>query len=438
MSLLRGLPWFRKLFQDVSMLCHFKGYNLDLRRSIFEEAIRVVGAEVETNGFPLTLLRSEAGIDYASSQLAMRLLWEMQVVEGEKKKKKRRNSEPRHIIFVLGLPRSGTTRVHNLLKQAINKEAFTVTGELIERFQWPVEGSTDATIHRHGNDIPEEDCQFLQLIMWAPWIPNKLMLHHGQEKGVKEDALLWDQWIKTVPGTTLMAFHQRFYRFSCPPSQSMWICKDPVYTQYLSDICMCYPNAHIVWCHRQLDRLICSNLTINTNGPVPLTPDQILSPLIGSLTAGLRARQALEKSIVDIYYDQVSAQPWKAIQVVLDRFSVSYPADQAEEACRAWLQANPRPTNAGLGQIESFGIHHNDIAAAFQSYITGYPRIAPHTKTTLELCHYCQKQYPTVFVCSKCRSAQYCSSKCQVAAWKSGHKSLCTDTNHHNLQTISQ
>ena len=42
----------------------------------------------------------------------------------------------------------------------------------------------------------------------------------------------------------------------------------------------------------------------------------------------------------------------------------------------------------------------------------------------LLMCQHCDKPAPELR-CSRCRAAYYCSSACQRAAWKAGHKAAC-------------
>ena len=58
------------------------------------------------------------------------------------------------------------------------------------------------------------------------------------------------------------------------------------------------------------------------------------------------------------------------------------------------------------------------------------------TKTKIESCSYCKKEiYNAVtYLCSNCRTSQYCDSACQHRDWVTGHRYICKIIESKNIQ----
>ena len=57
-------------------------------------------------------------------------------------------------------------------------------------------------------------------------------------------------------------------------------------------------------------------------------------------------------------------------------------------------------------------------------------RLSRQSAPSLRFCNQCQSQEKhrgEYKCCAKCKKAHYCSSECQVKAWKRGHKQECEE-----------
>lgn len=268
----------------------------------------------------------------------------------------------RRPIFVAGLPRTGTTLLHNLLSQAPQTLALRT---------WELTASPRQLLHPHS--MPTKPSWLIsRLLRWVnESTPGLKEVHPIAAENNEECTLLlmnsltnvgfqllaplarYDQWLRQLSPARLTAvyeLHRRYLQLLSagrPPGH--WLLKAPVHLDSLPELFAVYPDAQVVLTERNPDQAVtssCSLFAVARGVLVENLDRRGLGPEVGDLLghAVQRAAAICERyadRIFTIRYDDLTTRPLEAVADLYRR--LDRPQDAAMgDAMRRWLQANPQ------------------------------------------------------------------------------------------------
>lgn len=295
--------------------------------------------------------------------------------------------EIRRPLFVLGLPRSGTTALHWLLAQDPANQVLEYwlaaaprprpprpTWEAEPAFQaaaavlrWVYETDPDLrAIHVMEPDGPEE-CRHL-------FVQSFLDHTFGSNATIPS----YTRYFEAQDMRPAYARHRDVLKLvgSTAPGRR-WVLKYPAHLRELDALLAIYPDACIVQTHRDPARVLPSVCSLVT-GWRSLYEGTADAKAIGAwqveLYAGMieKAMAVRERHPAAQFYDlpfhETVADPVGAIARIYRHFGFAW-TPEAERRMRAWHQANPQHKHGGHRySAERFGLCEDGIAERFAAY----------------------------------------------------------------------
>ena len=295
-------------------------------------------------------------------------------------------------VFVIGLPRSGTTFLHNLLTQdPASRSPLT----------WEIMFPSPPPRREACRDDPRiAQCQaklreigFLDEFLQA--------IHPFGAQRPEECNFIWEYTLRTVnymawwnvPSYTQMLYggdmqpvyeaHKRFLQhLQHRHLGERWVLKTPAHMAWLDTLLAVYPYACLIQCHRDPAKIIPSlanNLlqyrklysTLRPSGSFGMVELQAASL---KRVDALRDRAQYRERFIDAHYADVQADPMAVVRRIYQHFGMPLPV-QSETAMKAWLgrdrgehAAGPRHVYSG----ETFGVEHAEIDHHFGDYLRRY------------------------------------------------------------------
>jgi hypothetical protein len=270
-------------------------------------------------------------------------------------------------LFVLGLPRTGTSILHELL--ALDPATRTpMTWEVMQpwppperaRFETdPRIAATDAqlggverlipgfqAIHRMGASLPQE-CVAILAYEFASMLFSTTHRVPGYQR-----------WLEGIDHRRLYAAHKRwlqYFQWRAPAAR--WALKSPGHLWSLDALLAVYPDARIAQTHRDPLRVLASLVSLSTLlrslASDAIAPHEIALEWAPRLAAGLeasmRARDAAAlppERIFDVSFRDFVGNEIGTVRRLYAHFGLPFSAE-AEARMRRHLAANPKDQHGG-------------------------------------------------------------------------------------------
>ena len=306
--------------------------------------------------------------------------------------------EIREPLFIVGLPRSGTTLLHTLLAADPSHRA-PLTWEVmspsppsdqgvarrirhaersLSSLQWLA--PTFRRVHAMGAELPQECVGLMS--------PSFLSDQFDTMYNVPS----YRAWFLKQDLSPAYDYHRRFLQHLQHRRRgSRWVLKAPVHMFALPNVLSAYPDAFFVHAHRDPLKTITSVSSLiailrsvfsDTVDPVQIGRDA-LQYWAETMAAFMQERDRLpSKRICDVNYQAIRHDPIAAVRGVYEYFGWSL-SPEAEEKMRVVLAAQPREQN-GFHQYEpaQFGLSEAEVAPHFAAYcqrfgLSGRTGVAP-------------------------------------------------------------
>lgn len=290
-------------------------------------------------------------------------------------------------IFVSGLPRTGTTALSNLL--AADPAARSLRFWESQRPTPPPEAASYWTDPR----ITDADAMLAGMKQAAPDLA-RMHDDTGTSPTENQDLLgqhfctqhfegqanvpAYIQWWLGCDMVPAYRHHRRvlqLLQWRCPPVR--WNLKSPPDVCHLDAFVAVYPDARIVWTHRDPAKVLPSVCKLiqtiqrlfSEDGDPHALGRQQLALWAEGVRRGLAFRRRVgDARFADVFMHDLVAQPIDTVAGVYARFGLAFDAG-AETAMRTWIADNPPHKHGTIAtSLEEFGLTLGAVRGAFRDY----------------------------------------------------------------------
>lgn len=295
-------------------------------------------------------------------------------------------------IFIIGMPRTGTTILHAMLNEDVNHRSPLAWECLL-----PYPAATPQTF-RDNDQLKTVKKEFAQLFKL---VPDFLKKHHMSADSPQEclgiTAFDFNSFQITVqlyvPGymdwflnqsdmLSTMKFHKRFLQYlqSGGVNADRWLLKSPVHLMRLSEIFEVYPDARIIMTHRHPTEVVPSTASLissvrslysDTEDPVRTGHEQAELWSI-YFKKFLENRKILQKEdqIIDLQFEDFATDQIGTVKKIYEKFNLELTTNTIQRF-KNFLKSNPKGINGNHNyNLETFGLNRDDIVYQYRDYIT--------------------------------------------------------------------
>ena len=350
-----------------------------------ERLIEALNTEAQLNDFGQ--LRAQMTIDAG-------LVNRLEIVDFLKAHPDVESQEVRRPVFIIGLPRTGTTALHHML----NQDEANRTLRLWEA-QAPVPPPETATYHTD----PRIAERAAAVELTETFLPGFLKTHLIDAEEPDECYMLLNRDFMSVEYSAMFHIpsyanwlydnlcardcyrsHRRQLQLLQYHHPGNWVLKAPFHQLGLRQILHYYPDAVIVQTHRPPMAFVASGCSfselLRRSGSDAIDRNQIGRDWMDMLRIYTRTfeadRAALESThpgqFLDIQHDDFVADPWPAVEAIYAARHTPLHT-QGREAMATWLERNPKGKHGSHDyRLEDYGITRDEVAELFGDYIERY------------------------------------------------------------------
>lgn len=291
-------------------------------------------------------------------------------------------------VFVFGVPRTGTTLLSNLLAADPNRRS-PLTWEIDE----PVPPPKAATLYNDPRALARLEAE-RQLLAAHPEAgkyyrnsaiyPNECMFFMIHDfKG-----LLWEgrgklpgyrEWLLNADLTSTYEYHKRFLQMLQADAPGVWNLKMPSHGLWLETLLKIYPDARLVWAHRDpfaATGSFCSLMTLShrsATGAVdmPWIAENYAWQAVEHANRIMDSRDRLgENRIIDVHYADLINDPIGAMRALYATLGDDFTA-AAEAGMQTWVNDNPQDKfGKHEYKLAQYGLSVEKLAPQFERYLS--------------------------------------------------------------------
>ncbi|MET0362887.1 MAG: sulfotransferase [Sphingobium sp.] len=346
----------------------------------FEALTRLFAAiEAESGIDPSHYARIEAGQGHI---LGNRL----KIVEDRKRYPEIANEAVTRPIFVLGLPRSGTTLLQALLT-ADPSARGTLHWELLNPSPPPETATfgSDPRIALAQAQVADMSKDLLKIHPFDAMLPEECgrlfdmeVMNQGSFGTYHVPSYL--HWLLEQDYRAAYPWHKKaLQHFQHRHRGSHWVCKSNKHMFTMERLFETYPDLRLIWIHRDPATTLASLGSFIFNIRKTLRPDTdpqnlgrewaSLQELALQRTMMFREGLADDSMIFDVHYNDLMARPAETIAGIYRHFGMAFD-DGVRKAIGAWLTANPQDKHGRHSYgPDQFGLDADRIRERFSAYI---------------------------------------------------------------------
>ncbi len=299
--------------------------------------------------------------------------------------------EVRKPVFILGLPRTGTTILHALLAQDPANRSPRCW-ECLEPYPVPQPETyeTDPRIEQ----VRSEFEQFFKLV------PDFQKMHHMEANTPQECISIhaldlqsyqflaqynlpsYLEWLNSKDMADQYRFHKRVLQYlqSGGVRGERWLLKTPVHLPYLQYLFQVYPDAQIIMTHRHPFKIVASVSSLMSSvrsvytdrQDVAATAREQLEMWSSYLNRFVEQRGRYREQadqFCDLFFGDFIRDPIAAVKQVYDHFGWTLSAE-ALSRMRQYMKDNPRDKHGRhTYTLDQFGISREEVAEYYHTYL---------------------------------------------------------------------
>jgi hypothetical protein len=292
-------------------------------------------------------------------------------------------------LFIVGLPRTGSTHLHALMGQAEGirtplywemslpspppeRETFT-SDPRIEQVQAVVDQLPEELLKRHPiAPTRPEQCNMLN--DWS-FIHQALLASY--------EIPTYRDWLFNADYRPAFEAHRRTLQHLQWHNPGQWVLKYPKHLIALEVLLETYPDARLVWAHRDPAVVLPSVVSFTGYMRASSTPNfdpkrfgrewAVLEELV--LRRGMDVRDQLtdaDERIYDLHYHDLMRDPVRSVEAIFGHFGMPF-TDTARLGVETWIAENPK-TKHGVHEYraEHFGFDTDRLRERFAFYMTRF------------------------------------------------------------------
>ncbi len=293
-------------------------------------------------------------------------------------------------VFVFGIPRTGTTLLSNLFACDPARRS-PLTWEIDD----PVPPATTATLRTDPRAIARLE-QEKAMLAANPAMgkyyrnsaiyPNEcvfFMAHDFKTLMLESRGKLpnYRDWLLSCDMTSAYQYHKRFLQLLQADAPGVWNLKMPSHALWLETLLKVYPDARLVWTHRDPFTAMgsfCSIISLSHMGFTG-TVDKAWIAENCSYQAFEHANRIMdaraklgEDRIIDVHYADMTSDPIGTMRKLYRDLGDEFTAE-AEGAMQQWLDDNPQ-SKFGKHEynLEQYGLSIDKLQDGFERYLSRY------------------------------------------------------------------
>lgn len=192
----------------------------------------------------------------------------------------------------------------------------------------------------------------------------------------------YGRWLETSDMTPAYAQHKRALQaFQSAQPTGRWVLKSPNHLWCLSTMLAVYPDARVIWTHRDPAPIVTSLASLNNAAQRPLTsrtdPRPTAEDWKGKARRAITAAMAFDSAnppdwCAHVRYDQLMADPVATVANLYERFDLAVD-DLHARRMRAWLTQVPQDAHGRHRYTPTdFGWTYPELSAEFADYTSRY------------------------------------------------------------------
>ena len=293
-------------------------------------------------------------------------------------------------VFVFGIPRTGTTLLSNLLA-ADPARRSPLTWEIDD----PVPPATSETLYNDPRALarlemerrileahPEAGKYYRSSAIY----PNECVYFMAHDF----KTLMWESkgkcpgyrdWLFQTDMTSAYQYHKRYLQLLQADAPGTWNLKMPSHSLWLETLLKVYPDARLVWTHRDpLTALgsFCSLISMSHRSQ----SGEVDAAWVGqncSYQAQLHADRIMdfrdkfgEDRVIDLHYAELMGNPVETMRKLYKGLGDEF-TTEAEAGMQAWLDDNPQDKfGRHEYKLDQFGIGESTARSLFERYLSRY------------------------------------------------------------------